>query len=370
MLKTKISVYQLFSMMLLFSYGTAALYFLTPEAKQDAWLTILLFMPVGVILQLLYTELYYLYPEDTLVTYLPKIFGRFIGYSLSVIYILFFFYNSARNLRDFAELILITAMPDMSLLVVSIVFIITFAYGAFAGLENMARAAQMALPIVIFFIIMILIALYATPNVVKFYNLKPVLENGILSVIKAGLMLPAFPYGESIIFTMIYCSVNEPSKVRKISSFAMICIGILLSINTIMIIVTLGINFASTSIFPLYESMRLIKLGGIFDKLDILIIIWMSLVGSMKISIMMYAAMLGTLQLIKKRNDPKYLAVPFGISILIISILIASNYAEHIWRGQQWTVYYIHYPLVVIVPLLALLVHYVKKALKKRTTNC
>ena len=369
MLKTKISAFQLFSMILLFTYGTAALYFLAPDAKRDAWLTLLLFTPVGVILQLLYTELYYQYPEDTLVTYLPKIFGRFIGYTLSILYILFFIYNSARNLRDFAELILIAVMPEAPLLIISIVFIITFAYGAFAGLENMARAAQIGLPIVLFFIIIILIALYATSNVVKFYNLKPVLENGIFPVVKAGLTLPSFPFGESITFAMLYCSTNEPAKVRKTSVSSIICIGILLSINTIMFIVSLGVDFASTSLFPLYESMRLIKLGGVFDKLDILIVIWLSILGSMKVSIMIYVAMLGTAQLIKI-NDPKYLAAPFGIGILILSILIASNYAEHIWRGQQWTLYYIHYPLVVIVPLLALIVHYVKKALQKRTANC
>jgi len=355
--------------MLLFAYGSASLFFLTPDAKQDAWLTILLFIPVGIILQLVYTQLYYQYPDDTLVTYLPKIFGRLIGYPLSVIYILYFAYIAARVLRDFSELILMATMPEMQLLLVAIVFMTAFAYGAFAGLENISRAAQITLPIIAFIFFLVLIALYATPNVVKLHNLKPVLENGIQPVIKAGLLLATFPYGETVTFSMIYRSVNEPAKVRTAAILVIVCLGLFLCINTIMIIVTLGINYASTSQFPLYESMRLIKLGGVFDKIDILIIILMSIVGSMKVCVFTYAAMLGTAQLIKW-NDPKYLAIPFGIGILIMSILIAPNYPEHIRIGLKLTPVYIHLPLIIIVPSLALIVHYIKKTVRKRTAAC
>lgn len=367
-MKTKISAYQLFATLLLSSYGTAALYFLTPDAKQDAWLTILFFIPVGILLQIVYTELYYQYPEDTLVTYLPKIFGKVIGYILSILYILFFTYDAARNLRDFSELILMATMPEMPLFLVSSVFIITFTYGAFMGLENLGRAGQIALPFVIFSLITALIFMYSTPDLVKFHQLKPFLENGIFPVFKAGSMLPAFPYGETIIFAMIYRSVNEPLKIRKTAILAILVLGTLLFINTIMFITTLGTDFAKTTLFPLYESMRLIKLGGVFGRLDVLIIIWMSIVGSLKVSLFMYAAMLGTTQLFKK-DDPKYLAIPLGVIILTMSILIAPNYAEHIWRGQHWTVYYVHYPLVIIVPTLALLVHYIKKYWKNAQIN-
>ncbi|VBB07396.1 spore germination gerab [Lucifera butyrica] len=369
MLKTRISAYQLFAMMLLFSYGTASLFFLTPDAKQNAWLTVLLFMPTGLILQLLATALFYQYPNDTLITFLPKIFGRFIGYPLCAIYILYFSYSAARVLRDFSELILMAATPEMPLLLVATVFMTAFAYGAFAGLENLARAAQFALPVVILVIFLDRISLLATPNLVKFYNLKPFLENGLLPVIKAGWMLPTFPYGEAVTFSMIYCSVNEPSKVRKTAMFAIFCLGILLVINTIAIITVLGVNFASTTQSPLYEAVRLIKLGSFFDRLDIFIIVFLAIVGSMKVSIFTYMAMLGTAQLMKW-NDPKYLAIPFGISILIMSILIAPNYAEHIRIGLKWTPIYIHFPLLIIVPALALIVHYVKKTWKERTATC
>jgi len=364
---TKISLYELFASIVLSQYGSASLYFLAPDAKQDAWLVMLIYILVGIFLQLLYTGLYYQYPNDTLITYLPKIFGKVTGSILSVIYIVYFTYIATRLLRSFSELILIASLPDMSLLVVTITSMIVFSYGAFSGMENIARAAQIILPILIFGMLILFILLYATPNVVKFHNLKPVLENGLIPVIKAGWRLTTFPYGETIVFTMIYSSVNQSASVRKASLLAITFLGISLSLNTIVFLVSLGGTGASASLFPLFEALRLIKLGFL-DKLDIFIIILMVLGAFFKISIFTYGAMLGTSQLLKLK-DPKYLAIPFGMGIMIFSILQAENYPQHILFGFEFAPLYIYLPLQILVPSVALLVHYLKEHRKERESR-
>ena len=356
---TKISLYQLFAGMVLSEYGNASLYFLAADAKQDAWLALLLYIPVGMILQLLYTELYYNYPNDTLITYLPKIFGRLTGSLLGFTYIVYFTYIAARLLRSYSELILIASLPDMSILVVTITSMIVFSYGAFAGIENISRAAEIILPLLIFGMFVLFILLYATPNVVKFHNVKPFLENGLTSVLKAGWRLYSFPYGETIIFAMIYSSVNTPAKVRTTSLLAILFLGIGLSLNTIAFLVSLGVTGASSSLFPLFEALRLIKLGFL-DKLDIFIILIMIIGAFFKISIFTYGAILGTSQLIKLK-DPKYLTIPFGIGIAIWSIFMAKNYPQHIQVGFEFTPLYIYPPFLIVVPPVALLVHYLKK---------
>ena len=62
--KTKISAYQLFSAIVMMPYGTAALYLITPEAKQDAWIAMLIYIIPAIILQLIYVELWKKYPKD------------------------------------------------------------------------------------------------------------------------------------------------------------------------------------------------------------------------------------------------------------------------------------------------------------------
>ncbi|GIM27625.1 germination protein GerKB [Clostridium polyendosporum] len=365
-MKTKISAYQLFSAIVFVPYGSAVLFFINPEAKQDAWIAILFYLLPAVILQILYTSLWQKYPDDTIVTYIPKIFGRVIGYLLSLIYIIFFAYEAARVLRDFTELIAIAVMPKLPLIITSVALMIPVGYSVFKGIENVYRLTHIFLPLWVFFFIMEWIFLFTTPHALHFHHLKPVLENGIITPIKESWKLITFPYGESILFTMLFSSVIEVSKIRKAAAFAMIFQGILVALNTIMFISVLGTDFASETLFPLLQTLRVMKIGEAFDRVDILIVLIMVVGGFIKISFFMYGAMLGTAQLVKLK-DTKYLAIPFSIVVLITSLLIAKNYPQHIFIGQVLTLTYIHLPLAIIIPIAALLLYYIKNLIKKRS---
>jgi spore germination protein KB len=363
--KTKISAYQLFSAIVLVPYGTAALFLLTPEAKQDAWISMLIYIIPAIILQFIYVELWKKYPKDTIVTYMPKIFGKVIGYTLSVIYIIYFAYEAARVIRDISESILIAVMPRMPLYIIGIVFMSTVIYGAYTGIENILRVCCIFLILIVFLLVIKWVVLFSMPDALKFYNLKPVLEKGILPVIKKGWLLITFPYGESIVLTMLYPSVTESSRVRKSVVLGTILLGILLTANTIMIISVLGLKFASTSLFPLLQTYRILRIGETFDRLGIFFILFMIMGGFIKASIFMYGSMLGISQLIKLDNI-KYLALPLGIVVFITSLLIASNYPQHIYIGLILTSKYIQIPLMIIVPLFALIVYYLKSLFKKQ----
>lgn len=363
-MKTKISAYQLFSSIVLVPYGSALLYFITPNAKQDGWIAMLIYILPAIILQIVYTALWSKYPDDTIVTYMSKVFGKFIGTSLSIIYIIFFAYEAARVLRDITSLITITTMPKLSFNLTTLLLVSIVAYGVYLGIENLCRAAQVILPILVFFFILEWICLFTAPEYLKFYNLKPVLENGIIFVIKEGWKLITFPYGETILLTMLYPSVVEKTKVRKSAILAVIFLGILLTLKSIMFISVLGVNFASTSLFPLLQTIRMMHIGESFDRVDIFMILIMVVGGFIKICLFTYGAMLGTAQLAKLK-DTKHLAIPFSILIFATSLLIAQNYPQHIYIGQVLTLTYAHLPLAVFIPIVALLVQWIKDLIRK-----
>lgn len=368
MVKTRISSYQLFYAILLVPYSTAALFFLTPDAKNDSWIAMLIYILPAVILQIVYTSLWRKYPEDTIFTYMPKIFGKFIGCILSIIYIIYFSYIAARVLRDITEIIAIAVMPVMPSALIALILILVIGYSTYVNVENICRLAQVLAFVFIVYFIMEWIFLLTTPDALKFYNLKPVLQDGIILVIKKTWKIVTFPFGESIFLTILYPSVVEVSKVRKASIFAVISLGILLSINSIKLISVLGPDFAANSTFPLMETMRVMKIGESFDRVDIFVILILLLGGFIKTSFIMYGAMLGTAQLTKIKNT-KYLAVPFSILIFIASQLIAQNYPQHVYRGLVWTVFYVHLPLMIFIPITALMVYYSKRFFKKLMSN-
>ncbi|MFL0252685.1 GerAB/ArcD/ProY family transporter [Clostridium neuense] len=367
-MKTKISALELIASIMVFENGTAILFYLAADTKQDAWIAILIYTIPAVIMQIIYTSLWYNYPNDNIVTYMPKIFGKYIGYFLSIIYILFFIYDASRVLRDFSELMLISSIPALPLTLVAGVLIAIICYATFIGIETLCRTVVPFLFIFLFFFILTFFFLITTPYTFNINNLKPILHSGLPFIIAKGWILLTFPFGEVLPLTMLYSSVTEPKKVRKSVIMATIFEGLIHSTNCIIFISTLGLKFASTSLFPLLETFRLIHVGTAFDRLDILIIIVLLFGGFFKISFLIYAAMLGTASLIKL-NNVKYLSIPISIIVLILSKLIASNYPQHIKIGFDYTAKYIHLPLLIAIPITALIIVNIKKFFLQKKNN-
>ncbi|MDD3224419.1 MAG: GerAB/ArcD/ProY family transporter [Clostridium sp.] len=359
-MKIKISVYQLFAANIMVPLGTAMLFLINPEAKQDAWIGMLIYIVPAIILQLVYISLWQKYPEDTIVTYMPQIFGKIIGYVLSILYIIFFVYEAARSVRDFTELILTSIIPKASYFIVLLSIMAIIWYLAFSGLENMFRSINMFLYMGMIFLILEWIFLFTTEGTVNLDNIKPILSDGILPVIKESWKLITFPYGETIVIAMFLPCVKETAKVRKMSILSMIFLGILLSVNAIMFLSVLGVELSSNTPFPFLRTIKMMKIGETFDRVDIFFILIMMIGGAIKVSFFMYASMLGTCQLIKIK-DTKYLALPFSILIYFASILIAKNYPQHIYIGQTLSLKYIHLPFEVIIPIIALIIYYIKR---------
>jgi spore germination protein KB len=245
-----------------------------------------------------------------------------------------------------------------SLFVASLIML-TVIYGIIVGIETLCRASELLFPLMIFGLIMAILFLIITKGVIKLDKLLPALENGILFPIKKGWKLITFPYGELIAFTMLYKDVNDPHKIKKYAILAIIVEGIILTIVNILFITSLGVTFASISTFPLLETLRLIKIGGFLERLDILIIVTMVIAGFMKISFFMYVGTLGICQVFKIKNRNS-LALIFGVLIWLSSEFIAKNFPQHLKIGLDFTPKYIHLPLQIGIPIIALVIAWFK----------
>jgi spore germination protein KB len=84
-----------------------------------------------------------------------------------------------------------------------------------------------------------------------------------------------------------------------------------------------------------------------------------------KISVLFYASVIGTASLFKVKS-PSRLAYPLGLVVLFMSITIASNFQEHIQEGLKIVMYVLHMPLLVFIPILLLLVAFLKNRKKTR----
>jgi spore germination protein KB len=200
--KAKISVIQLFAMMFLFELGSALVVSLGSNAKKDAWLAILLGVCGGIVLFFIYYYLLRQYPNLPFTGYARKIFGKYLGWMIGLLYVIYFLYSAARGLRDFGDLLLSSTMTETPLLALNILMVLGICYVLYLGIEVLGRTAEVFIVVLIFmgFIGNLLVFLSGTVDI---HNLRPFLENGWKPILTTAFpLITYFPFSEMFIFTM------------------------------------------------------------------------------------------------------------------------------------------------------------------------
>lgn len=363
--KAKISAYQLFVLMILFEHGSALVIGLGTNAKQDTWLAIITGMLGGLFLFFIYHQLYKFFPDLLFTSYVQQLIGSFFGKLLAFIYLVYFFYFDARVLRDFGELLLTFAYPNTPIFIINTIMILIVMYAINKGIEILARTGE------IYFIFLYIMAisgfiLVIVSGLIDLKHLKPILENGINNVLHVAFTQTIyFPFGESIAFLMILPYLNDSSKAKKIGIAALVLTGINLSLTMAVNVSVLGVDLLSRSPFPLLSTIQKIEVANFLERLDVFFMLAVIIGGFFKISVFFYIGVIGIADLFKI-NTHNQLIFPTGIVILILSMLIASNFPEHIKEGLDFIPMYLHIPLQVIIPILLLIIAFIKNKRKKQ----
>jgi spore germination protein KB len=362
--KEKINASQLFILVVLFEMGSAILVGLGADAKQDAWIAILLGLAGGIVLFFVYYQLFLYYPDLPLTSYLQKITGKWIGRLLALLYIIYFIYCATRVLRDFGELLTTTSYTATPLIVINSLMILTIIYGIYKGFEVIARVGELFF-LLIYLMAIIGFGLIAVSGLIHLENLQPILENGVGPVIKTFLgQTITFPFGEMVVFTMFLPYVNDQKKVKIACIGGMVLAGINIAITAVINVATLGAELFGRANFPLFTTIGKIQLADFIERLDVLFILYLMIGGFFKVTIFFYAAVAGTTDLFNFKDQHK-LSFPIGFIILIASITIASTFAEHNKEGLEVVPIYVHWPFQIIIPTFLLIIAFFRNRKKK-----
>ncbi|AIF53198.1 GerAB/ArcD/ProY family transporter [Pelosinus sp. UFO1] len=368
-MKMRINNWQLYCLMMLFEIGSTTVFGLGIDAKQDAWIAVLLAMFFGFVLIWIYTEIQKYYPEKNLAEILISVLGKWLAIPIILLYALEFFWISTLNFREFGELISMILLPSVPLSVILVVFMITAMYTLFLGFEVLARLGELMFPLIIFFILSIFV-LIGFSEQVDLTRLQPVLGNGITPVLKAAIpALVNFPFGEMVVFLMYWHYVNEKQCIRKTSFFVTITIGLLLSSVLALMVAVLDVPFVTNSTIPIYEVIKLINIGDILTNLDSLATVVQFIGGFFKMTIHFYGGVLAVKSLFKIINE-KWLIALFGVFWTWFSIVYYPNLLFHRWVGLKISISYFYSGftvLEIVCPSLLLIIIILKNKLHKQS---
>jgi spore germination protein KB len=348
----KISGFQLALLIMGFLFGSTAVLNPTTIAGQDAWLAYIFGWLGGFLLIWLYVRIALINPSLTLVEILKKVFGKYFGTVLALLYIWYFLHLAAIVLRDFGEHMNVTVYFKTPMVFTMGCFALLIAYCLRKGLEVTGRAAEILMPYLFVFLLVIFCLLlpeYDTDN------LFPFLEKGLAPVIKASLGVFTFPFGESVAFLMIFPALYSARQLKKVSFTAFLVMGFIIFGVIIRDLLSLGPDLLTRLVFPPSLSTELTP----ELQLEPLISVNLLLGGWVKITICLYAAVVGIAQLLNL-DDYKPLVFP----LVLFTVVLARWLYDDIFKMLDWAlnVYpYYALPLQVGIPLLILLIAKVRK---------
>ena len=345
-----VSLYIIGSSILIIPSGLAA------EAKQDAWIAAILSVSIGILLVFFYGVFIKKFPDKTIVEVTEEVVGKWIGKVVSFSFFSFVFLLAALVLRNIGDFFTTQILIETPLEVIFAIFILVVIMGAGLGIETIARACEIFFPW-IFFLLFLLIVLLIPE--MKFANIKPFFDEGFKPIIRASIPFIGLPFLELIAFLMIHPSVNQSKSVSNAFLKGTLLGGIVLFVVILSTILVLGSDFTSRNTYPTYILAKIISIGQIVERIEVIVaIVWMLSIY-FKLVLLFYVSSLGLSQVLNIK-DYRPLLFPLGLVMIVLSLI---SYPDIIYMQvfvtEIWTIYASSFGLVL--PILMLLIAKIRK---------
>lgn len=350
---------ELFSLLVLFELGSALLFSLGADAKQHAWLAVLLGMISGFGIIYFYIELARRTEYQPLTQVLRIYFGKYIGWIVGFTYVIYFIYIASRVLRDFTSLLQLAAYEGTSFLTITVLMMFCIMYALYLGIEVFARFTILIFYIITSFLSVIVI-LQIISGQINFQNIQPIFEGGIVPILKATYpLLITVPYGELIVFLMIFPLLNTKGDLLRTGLYSVGVAGGILVLFTLLNLLILGQDVFMRSTFPLLTSVSYINVANFIQRLESIVIVLMVLIGFIKIHLFTYGATLACSDLFQFPKNK--LIYPVTFFVVISSVFIATSQSDHIQEGLKLVPYYLHLPFQFVIPIILFFLAMLKK---------
>ncbi|MDF2923743.1 MAG: spore germination protein [Paenibacillaceae bacterium] len=354
----KISLYQLAAMVILFQIGSSPLFLLASEAKQDAWIAVLVALLCGgMLLYFVTLAIQRQEPGKNLIEIMYQYFGRFFTQLFAWPYVIYFVYKSVRNVREFGDLMIEYLLPQSPLPVITAILMLVSAYAVYMGVEVFFRMAEVLLPIVaVMYFLLMMMAL--ADGLIHLNKVLPILADGIKPVLSAALPeVISFPFGEMVLFLMFWKYANTREGIARTTLVSYFMAGIFLVFTNALIVFILGPVLATAGGIPLLLIASFIQIGNVVERMDPFVGILLFTGVMIKQTAYYMGAVLALASIFNKSR--RFMLAPAGVAIYIGALLFQS-FMQQIRVGFEYNVKY-HFPVFQIaIPALLLLVMKIK----------
>lgn len=342
----------------LFEIGSTSLFLIGGDVKQDAWLAMLIGALAGLLLLLLHLTIHRIEPHLDLFQIIQRYTGKVIGSLISLGFIGYFSLEASRNLRDIAEVTILTLLPGTPLWSVMLIIILVVSNSIRYGSETLFLMCIVLFPVICIGYIIIAILLAAT-GLLHFHFMLPILEHGWKPVFKAAIPgILSFPFGQVVVFLVFYPLAATRRRMNRMILLTYCGISLFLILFNQINILVLGPVLATNSALPLLQAVQLIQMSEVLERIDPLFTLILFLSLGIKMATFLNAAAIGTNRMIGITHQKASALIGAIIYFLAFQ---SSTYTEFIKVGREVAVKYWWPIFQVLLPVILLIVMIIRK---------
>ncbi|WP_141993409.1 spore germination protein [Bacillus sp. B4EP4a] len=318
----------------------------------DVWISVILGGVIAIIAGVIMVKLSQQFPEKTVYQYINEIVGKWVGSFLSLVIICYFLMTSGFQLRAMAEVVKYLLLEGTPTWAIIMMFMWVGLYLISGGINPIARLFEIILPLTV---IIFLVVSFMSFKIFEIDNLRPVLGDGVIPVLK-GVKTTALAFSGPEIMLLLIPFMNQPKKAVKALLVGVSIPLIFYVITVVMVIGALSVDGVVTRTWPTLDLIRSFEISGlIFERFEsLLLVVWIMQIFA-TFTITYFAAALGLAQLTKKSIHP----FMFGLlPILYIIAMIPKNMNDLFKQGDF--VGNIALFLFGLLPLLLLIISRIK----------
>lgn len=337
---------------------------LASEAKQDAWIPAILGVGLGLLVISLYNALGGMYPQMTLVEYCKIILGSWTGTTVSIGFIYFSFIGASTLIWLMGNFLVTQIMPESPTIAIHTFFVLVVIMGIRLGLEPIARSAEIFLPWVgLFFMLLVLLPIPDS----NLENIQPMFDSEVKPIIRGALSFLSVATLPLITFQMIVPNGQRSKETNKAFYIGSMIGGIVLISITILTVLVLGPGLTARNLYPSFALAKKVGIKGVLERIEVIMAILWFLTIYFKTTIYCYASIKGLAQLLSMK-DYRILTLPFGMMILAFSLIVYPDVIyEAEWDVKTWIPFAATYGL--ILPGFLFIIALIKKKKKAKSLD-
>lgn len=358
----KISTKQLRYSVSAFIIGSSLLLFKISEySKNQSWIPIIIAFVISCLIISVYSRLVKDHPGLSLFKINEEVFGAPAGKLVTALYIFFFFSLTVFNTQELGYFVKTMVLPGTPLTVIFVIFMLLCAYAVRKGAGPMTRYAAV---LTIVCILAVILNLVLVINKIQLVNLLPVFTLPIKNYLLSAHYATMIPFCEILAVLSLAAYVRKPAEIGKALLGGLSIGAAFLLLIILRDIVVLG-DYTSLASIPTFLSVRLIDVGDILTRLEIVYAVILISMMFFKVSILFFATVSGVGKLFNI-GQFKYFISIIGVLVIIGANSFFLSSTEHSkWHDAMAT--YSTFFLFVI-PVFTLIVSEIRKSIDKQKT--